>query len=326
MTDWPVLDVALGLTVVYTAASLLCSSLNEAIASLLGRRAGFLEQWLRNVLTDPDGQADAEAALDTFYEHPLIRPLLRTTPISRRRRGSARQRRPSYLPATTFVSALLNLTPGDGTRKRPLDELVQSLPPSHAKRAVAAILQDVGRDEAALRRRLETWYDQSMERVSGWYKRRAQLWLAGIGLIAACVLNIDSLQIADTLWAQPNVRNTVVASASKVCCTDTSKPSLQGITETVNYLNSLNAIKLPIGWDVSSEERSTREGGPSRPSARSQGVGREGHRPPDHCAGAPARRAVLVPVARKARQPEGFGAGTRSCPRSREQPTPKPAR
>lgn len=244
MTDWPVLDVALGLTLVYTAASLLCSSLNEAAAALLARRAGFLEKWLRNVLTDPDAPAKVEESLDSFYQHPLIQPLVREATLPR-----PGQRRPSYLPASTFVSALLNLDPGDGTGKRPLDDIVKALPPSHAKRVVATILQEVGHNEKALRSRLETWYDESMERVSGWYKRRTQIWLALIGLSAACLLNIDTVQIADTLWAQPNVRSAVVASAGHFSAQSSAQPSTQSITDTVNYLNSLNAIKLPIGWD-----------------------------------------------------------------------------
>jgi hypothetical protein len=242
MTDWPVLDVALGLALVYTSASLLCSSLNEAIASSLGLRATFLEKWLLKVVSNPGAsKTEAGEALAQFYRHPLIEPL-----VGAALPGTARKRRPSYIPASTFVSALLSREPGADGATPSLDTIVAALP-ADTKRAVMILRQEVGGQEAALRKRLEAWYDQSMDRVSGWYKRRVQVFLAVIGLIAASLLNIDSIHIADALWSQASVRSAVVAKATNVAAQEKA-PTQGSLADTAKDLNSLNAIGLPIGW------------------------------------------------------------------------------
>ena len=65
MTSWATLDVAIGLVAVYFVLSLLASTLNESIATMLGWRARFLERWLRNLFTEGDGNEETAAA-DAF--------------------------------------------------------------------------------------------------------------------------------------------------------------------------------------------------------------------------------------------------------------------
>ena len=50
---------------------------------------------------------------------------------------------------------------------------------------------------------LEQWFDDCMDRVSGWYKRRTQVILALIATIACLVFNIDTLAVADHLYRAP---------------------------------------------------------------------------------------------------------------------------
>jgi hypothetical protein len=275
MTDWPVLDLAIGLTLVYTAVSLLCSTVNEAIASLVGRRAKFMEKWLRGVLENPAATGEAaEEKLRAFYEHPLIKPLLRKSilPKPETLRTSMRKtlgrppipptphRAPSYIPAKTFVTALLNLSPPApadpaglvGVGKRTLAEIKAGLPPGAARDVVLTIIHDVGNNEYAIRKRLEDWYDESMDRVSGWYKRRVQLVLAVIGLIAACVLNVDSIQIAETLWSQPNARAAVTAKAADFVAAKAKPPTTKSFNAAVKDVGSLSALEIPIGWNFKS--------------------------------------------------------------------------
>src|ERR1700749_4466553 len=53
MTSWPVLDVAIGLSFLFFILSIVCSSLNEGIATVLNWRAKTLEQWIGSVVADP---------------------------------------------------------------------------------------------------------------------------------------------------------------------------------------------------------------------------------------------------------------------------------
>src|ERR1700704_1960383 len=59
------LDVAVGLALMYLMLSLLCTVINEFIASKLGLRAASLASGLEEILDDPSVRA-------RFYDHGLI--------------------------------------------------------------------------------------------------------------------------------------------------------------------------------------------------------------------------------------------------------------
>ena len=58
---------------------------------------------------------------------------------------------------------------------------------------------------------LERWFDRGMERVSGWYKRRAQIILFVIGVALAILLNASAITAADRLWKDDGLRKGLVA-------------------------------------------------------------------------------------------------------------------
>ena len=55
-------------------------------------------------------------------------------------------------------------------------------------------------------KRLETWFDDTMNRVSGRYKRQVQFILFAIGIPLAFILNIDSIEIAGKLSKKKDLR------------------------------------------------------------------------------------------------------------------------
>ena len=98
---------------------------------------------------------------------------------------------PSYLPSRTFVTALTDmardttrgrrrLTPGEAEKavaraKAASDELQQaiaSIPNAALSEALLAVYRSVGQRGSRFQHAAEQWFDDSMERVSGWYKRR----------------------------------------------------------------------------------------------------------------------------------------------------------
>ena len=152
MSNWAALDVAIGLVVVYFVLSLLCSTLNEAIASALGWRAKFLERWLLNIFTEPEAkekdmsraEEEAKKLVAEFYAHPLIRPLMNqprwwTT-------KTTRERKPSYIATEIFSAVLLNFAPATTYAKRTLDEIVKDLPSAELRKKVTALQQEAGND------------------------------------------------------------------------------------------------------------------------------------------------------------------------------------
>ena len=51
------------------------------------------------------------------------------------------------------------------------------------------------------------WFNQAMERVSGWYKRWTQVMILGIALLMTTALNVDSIAIARSLSRDATVQD-----------------------------------------------------------------------------------------------------------------------
>src|SRR5258707_840511 len=96
MLGSPILDVAIGLSYIYLLLALICTTVNEVIASFGDRRWEFLQKGIQRLLGD-----DPELA-KLVLAHPVITSL---TGIGGK---------PSYLPASKFALALMDIVTGDG--------------------------------------------------------------------------------------------------------------------------------------------------------------------------------------------------------------------
>src|SRR6516162_9933779 len=65
-----VLEIALGLTMLYLGLSVVCSALNEYLSAVMGRRATHLRDALFGLLNKDDPKGRRMIAL--FFSHPLI--------------------------------------------------------------------------------------------------------------------------------------------------------------------------------------------------------------------------------------------------------------
>ena len=63
---------------------------------------------------------------------------------------------------------------------------------------------------------IETWFDRSMDRASGVYKRNTQLLCFCLGLAIAVFFNIDSIYIAQRLAHDSTLRTALVAGATTI--------------------------------------------------------------------------------------------------------------
>ncbi len=107
------------------------------------------------------------------------------------------------------------------------------------------------------RKNVETWFDDSMARLSGWYKRKAQLTAFIIGLSLALLLNVDSILVATTLWREPTLRQQLVAQAEAYVQANPEQPITGEANEsvplgkTVEELKAgLEGLRIPFGWET----------------------------------------------------------------------------
>jgi hypothetical protein len=170
------------------------------------------------------------------YEHPLVKKLARE--------GS----KPSYIPARTFAVALLDVLRDPDAAGGPLTEAkktVEGLPAGQVKKVLEALVDRAQGDIEKIGRNIEVWFDDSMDRVSGWYKRTARKWMMGIAFALAVIFNVDSIEVAKGLWREPTMRAMVVANAEKFVPSGDDQVTGQTIEDLKGQLDQL---QLPIGW------------------------------------------------------------------------------
>lgn len=145
---------------------------------------------------------------DCFYSHPLIKALGRPG------------KHPSYVPSNTFALTMLDiLTKGQsvaGTAEQRVAQIkvaIANLPESDVKKSLQALMMNGTDSVEKVQEKLEGWFDDSMDRVSGWYKNRVQVWTVVIAGIVTILVNADTIQIAQKLMINPALREKIVQEA-----------------------------------------------------------------------------------------------------------------
>jgi hypothetical protein len=139
------------------------------------------------------------------------------------------------LPEGDVKQALLPLLPAPGAAANPVEALraaIDSLPPSKGQQALAALVNQGQTDLEQVRKTLEGWYNDGMDRVAGWYKRRTTLVLFFLGLITAFATNTDSFLLGRVLWNNPTLRQATVDAADKYI--QSQQPDTSQTTKTTD--------------------------------------------------------------------------------------------
>jgi hypothetical protein len=276
ITASPAVDVAIGLIFLFFLLSLICSTVNEIIAGVLSWRARFLEDGIRSMLAGSGPQDAVDDLLDRVAEHPLIQGKVATPQEGEpkglrgglaklRAKVVVRRRFPSYLNNKTFAMSLLDTIapPVAGSQNDVLaraQAYAAQLPEgSPVKRTLLAFIDKARGDVKEFRESVESWFDLTMDRVSGWYKRRTQVSLFVIAVVVTLALNADSFQIGRALWNDDAVRASVVAQAQKAIDEGETEPDVgEGVSGSVDTLSdqvsNVQSLALPLGWSTDPQD------------------------------------------------------------------------
>jgi hypothetical protein len=220
-----ILDVGIGLVFVYFILSLLCSVIVESVASLRKWRAKTLLKGVNELIFAPQEPLSPQATEDEQLKVKAVTAANDNFLQAFKRSPLFLGQTPSYISSRSFVLALLETVknhPKEGTTPAqvPLNsvenikQLVTALPQEcYIKKALLPILELAGIDLDKAMEGMEKWYDESMDRVTGWYKRHSQVIALVVAFLVAFALNADTFQIATTLYSDQTVRAAVVNSA-----------------------------------------------------------------------------------------------------------------
>lgn len=90
---------------------------------------------------------------------------------------------------------------------------------------------------------IEEWYNATMERVSGWYKRHSHGMLLMFAFIITIGMNVNTIDIANALFRDKALRDALIAEA--VAASKEPKPPAGDVKKLTDQIQS---IGLPIGW------------------------------------------------------------------------------
>ena len=218
-----VLEVASGMIVCFGSVALIASSVQEAVASMLRWRAKTLFTGVTDLL---NGQ---NLVLDV-YNHALVNP--RSDGKAATLADVSKKYAPSYIVPANFAQALVDSLQKGQVAFAELRPVIVSI--SDPKLSICLLGMydraggDINRFEAAIAR----WFDSTMDRISGAYKRKSQWWTFVFALAIAVGFNVDAHQIMATLWVLTVDGHTPV--------------NVVAPTTVQGALSSLD--QLPIGW------------------------------------------------------------------------------
>jgi hypothetical protein len=179
---------------------------------------------------------------------------------------------PAYISPTAFADAVIDLlvpkptaqtTPAGQTTptgQTTLDTVKQSLqkimsqdpmpaymaPLMPLMTSVNMLVTTAEDDITSVRTSIENWYNDHMDRVSGWYKRHVAWFTIIAGAILVILLNINAITIGRALYSNSVIGSAVATAAGNHPPCTTADSACLGQLQT--DLATVAQAGLPIGW------------------------------------------------------------------------------
>jgi hypothetical protein len=302
MLGSPVIDVAIGMTFIFLALSLIASAIQEILSSLVQSRAANLFNGIRSLFS---GDVDL---LEELYLHGIIAGLYKDPPHDFGGKGKSVFPKirtllqpllgirligvdnskllstdtlllPAYIPPRAFAVAIIDILNPD---KTPVPTMMNSVVTrinerikkcnesnndSRVYEALLSLALRAGDDVSKFQTSLERWYSDAMDRVSGWYKKYTQNVLLVVGLVLAMTFNVDSIRVGTTLWTNRDARQALVTSATTFLQQNSGS---SGAVPTKSPATVTNPVDLPLTEASKTPEAESTGAAASvaRPSAR----------------------------------------------------------
>ena len=249
-----IINLVIGLIFIYFLIGLICSTIQELIAQLLDLRSENLEKWLKDTFRENQFG-------EKFLNHRLIDGL------------TAQGRHASYIPAKVFSGVMLDLVnqkKGTYSLESLKDSIGESDLPDDFKRKLFQTISESKNGLDDLRKEIEGWFNDSMERISGTYKKKTQKILVFISFAVVTLLNVDTIQIIQYLYNHPaqsealadrigeTIQELDPAKAMADSLSKEEKIDLR-IAELKGIQASLKDTQVPLGWQEGDGEISCGE-------------------------------------------------------------------
>lgn len=285
MSGFPILDLVVGIIFMFFLLSIICSSIVEMILTVRRVRAKVLGQWLLTIFNTEVMNAKNERVRlgEEIMDHCALTAL------------SPSGRAPAYIDAKNFVAAVLDKITLYSNVVNPstIDEFIQSIESTtalsaelkrafliyatEAKDTFNALTERTSGAIEMFRKKMESWYDSNMDRISGTMKvKYTRRFTLISGIFITLFLNADTIEVSKYLYSNPEARAEIAARAYETGADTAIAQNMKRLKETavaqdttmirtVNQLNDSLQVKIdeineakaalkesfPLGWSRS---------------------------------------------------------------------------
>lgn len=177
----------------------------------------------------------AELFARNIINHPLYR---------RKSEQSILFKKPAYLTASAFSDILFDVLSNRQSKTGATPILMDTIKKfvntkiknnDDLKNILNIYIEQANGDVQKFKLLLEDWFDDSMNRVSGWYKRQATKILFLIGLVLAFTFNVSTIEIVHKLSVNKDLREATAQVATRyVQSKNTQEVKLKAKNDSVN--------------------------------------------------------------------------------------------
>jgi hypothetical protein len=195
-TIYTILQIIISVVVIYVIFSCVVYIIVEWIAGVLQMRGKLLRHAVLNLFRD-------ERIGRLIYDHPHVESL-----------KPSNGRLPSYISSASVASALIDAIGSrvdenpESRMKKPFENFVEGIKNLERSphRDLLITLAQQATDVKELAASIEKWFNDAMDRVSGWYKKRMRLIIIIVSAIVTVGFNVDTIHIILAAKADPALR------------------------------------------------------------------------------------------------------------------------
>ena len=233
-----ILEVAIGLVLVYYVLGLIVSTVTQIVLESLETRGAALEKYLTKIA------GDKVVDLTNLPQIKALRPIRYQNWLGVFG-SNTEAKKVEKIPAPVLVNAFFDisgLSSKNDFSAGDLAEIIGKLPDSEGKQALLGWIQEGITNINDLRNRTNAYFCGLLDQAAATFKSNARSFVIIFSIGMTLLFGTDSIQLANDLWKSSELRAMAAAQASAVVQQQGTNADLTSL------LNDLGALSLRIGW------------------------------------------------------------------------------
>ncbi len=234
-----VLEVAIGLVLVYYVLGSIVSWFTKLILEMQETRGKVLEEYLRKIA------GDKTVDLTALPQIKALQPIRYQSPLAVFSSNTVAKKL-EKVPVATLVDSFFDLT---GLTGRPdadaaqLRELIHALPESEGKQAMLKWIHQGVTSVNTLRARTHAYFSGLLDQAASKFKAHARSFVISISILLTLLLGTDSIQLAKDLWVNAELRMLTAGQAQVILEQGAETLDIKAI---IDALSQFSIVKF--GW------------------------------------------------------------------------------